>query len=340
MSDQQSGGTPPPWRPDQDATRFGGPTPSGSYGQSGEQPQQPYGQQPYGGSGPQQPFGGQPGQPYGQQPGQGGYGGGYGGGGFNQPPYGPQGGGGGKKNGLVIGLVALIVLVLVGGIGIAFAVAGGDDDGDDTTTADPTNSSSTAPSEDGSTEPSDGASSDAAPVDPEQNADGEAPNGEFEADYNSDTGQVCEGKGMINSEPYDAADPKIAVFQSTEGSDRYSEMSVGYDRDWKLEYKDFQDVQVVACVTYKEDSGKKIGTCEAEDSDKNKIKYDYYSAEYEITFHRALNYGQLGDAKTVSSGGSSNCPMFVFGVGNGDSYYAPADNDDVEAIINQFARGN
>jgi hypothetical protein len=78
-----------------------------------QQPQQP--QQPYGAPA-QQPYGAQPGQqPYGAQPG------------YGAPQYGAPAKSGGKK-GLLIGVIVAVVLVLlVCGIGGFFILKGGDD---------------------------------------------------------------------------------------------------------------------------------------------------------------------------------------------------------------------
>ncbi|MFJ6215227.1 hypothetical protein ACIQGZ_18120 [Streptomyces sp. NPDC092296] len=135
------GGYPPPpqqpQQPQQQQQPYGAPAapPQGAPGYGGGgpygQPQQPpYGGQPYGGGQP--PYGGQPyGQPpYGQAP----YGRPPQGYPQQQPPYGPPSGGRPpvaqprSRKGLVIGIVAAVVVLGVGGVAAAMLSGGGDED--------------------------------------------------------------------------------------------------------------------------------------------------------------------------------------------------------------------
>ncbi|KAB2812494.1 hypothetical protein F9L07_12070 [Pimelobacter simplex] len=148
-----SGGAPVPPQPPQQP--YGQP-------QQPQQPQQPYGQpQP-----PQQPYG-QPQQPYGQPPAPGGYPGGPGGpggpgypGGFPAPPTG-SGGGGGKK-GLIIGIIAGVVVLVLGVAAVLAFTVFKDDDGDKKASDEKTSQS---PSDDATTESTDSTESTDEPTD-------------------------------------------------------------------------------------------------------------------------------------------------------------------------------
>jgi hypothetical protein len=355
--DPQSGQPQPPW----------GQQPPG-----GQQPygqQAPYGQQPYGGQ--PDPYGQQPG-PYGQQPGQYGQQGPYGQPGqYGQPgPYGQQGpdqtqqmpgwgqgghgapppgygggpggpgegdGSGRKKRMLIIGGAAAAVLLLIGGITAAVAL-GGDDDED--TRATDESSETTEPTE----EPSEEAAETTEDPSEEPAEEPAEPSGEtFTAEYFSDVGDVClgEGQGMTNAAAYDPASPTVLGVMNYRGrEDSYGlEASSGYDKPWKVEYDDFEKVQVVGCVSLVEGSEEKTMECETTDVDDKKITINWHSQDFTMVFREAATGALLAEGPSITAP-ASECPTFVTYDPETLNAYDDAEREDVDAAIEEFLAAN
>ena len=311
--------------------------PQGPYGPPQGQP--PYGnpQGPYGPPQGQPPYGGNQGRPgYPQQ----GYGGPQGPGGPGGPggpwgpgpggPGGPQGPGGpgGNKRGLLIGGAVLAVLLVVGGIAGAVALSGGDDDSDSASggtseTADPSVTASRVepPTESTPTEETETA-------DPAPTGSGEP----FTAEYNFDVEQVCTGGAMTNAAAYDPAKPRIMGFYN-KPSDAESWIgdSSGYGQPWQVEYDDYEEVSVVACMKVAEE-GKGIA-CQSENSKGKKIDYTYVPVDYTLTFVEARTGEVLGEGDALPAD-DADCPFIAF-IEDGKAYSSP-DDDQVTEAVNAF----
>lgn len=356
MSDNNSGGYPPqdPQGGDYDPTRFGGPPQQQqppSYG--GQQPPSYGGQQPpysgdqpttYGGpqqTGPQQ--GGYPQQPpYGSGPsGPPSYGTPmYGGGGY-QPPGGPgynappTGGGGGRNNGLLIGLGALLVALVIGAVALVVVL---NRDSDDNTASDDSSETSDPSDEPSEDEPSDEPSEDEpADDEPAEPSEGDVtPTADaIEVEYRFEIGNVCNGQ-PAKAAKYDPDNPKIDAFRNSVAYPTSWTMAAGgYQEKWYVEYDDFKELSVVGCVTIVEDTSEKGASCVYEDSDGKKTDYDYYGATYELKFYEILTGKKLADGPKFEVD-ASECPEYGYPVqGKVEGY--PAAND-VDDAINEFVR--
>ena len=140
----------------------------------------------------------------------------------------------------------LAVLLVIGGIAGAVALTGGDDDsgsasGGTSETADPSETAS------GPTE----SPTEATPTEETESAD-PAPTGSgepFTAEYNFDVEKVCNGGAMTNAAAYDPSKPKIMGFYNkVDDPERWIGDSSGYGQPWQVEYDDYKEVSVVACM--------------------------------------------------------------------------------------------
>ena len=299
----------------------------------------PQGRPPFGNN-PQGPYGAPQGQPPYGQPGypQQGYGGPQGPGGPGGPwgpgPGGPGGPGGpdgprGNKRGLLIGGAVLAVLLVIGGIASAVALTGDDDDPDSASagtseSADPTDSASTVTPPTDSTPTEETESPDPAPT-----GSGEP----FDAEYNSDVGDVCSGAAMTNAAAYYPSNLKIMPFRNrVDDAEYWTSDSSGYGEAWKVEYDDFEDVNVVACMKAGE-KGQGI-KCQAENSKNKKIDYTYVPVDYTLTFVQAQTGEVIGEGDPLPSS-ETDCPYVAFIDDEGYSYTTP-EEDDVVAAVKAF----
>jgi hypothetical protein len=223
----------------------------------------------------------------------------------------------------------LAVLLVIGGIAGAVALTGGDDDKDSASggtseSADPTESASTAtsPTESTATEETDS-------PDPAPTGSGEP----FEAEYNSDVGDVCNGGAMTNAAAYDPANLKIMPFRNrVDDAEYWTSDSSGYGESWKVEYDDFEEVNVVACMKAGE-QGQGI-KCQAENSKDEKIDYTYVPVDYTLTFVQAQTGEVIGEGDPLPSS-EKDCPFVAFIDDDGKSYSTP-DEDDVVAAVKAY----
>jgi hypothetical protein len=137
---------------------------------------------------------------------------------------------------------------------------------------------------------------------------------------------------MTNAAAYDPSSPKIMPFRGkADDPEDWIGDSSGYDQPWKVEYDDFEDVSVVACMKAG-DEGEGI-TCQAENSKKKKIDYTYVPVDYTLTFVEAQTGEVIGEGDSLPSD-DADCPFIAF-IKDVKAYSSP-DNDDVVAAVNAF----
>ncbi|CAM3505104.1 hypothetical protein NODU109028_20110 [Nocardioides dubius] len=346
-ADQPGGWAPPAQQPPQQAPQQWGPPagqqpPQPPYGDPNAQPGQypaqpgPYGQ-------PQQP--GPYGQPQQWGPPQGnpnpyeyaqGAPGGYGPPGGAGAPGGnwtPMGGGPAprkSRTGLIVaGVVALVVLI-AGGTTAAVLLTGDDGDneasGSSSQTAEPTEGGSD-PTEEPTEEPTEG-------TDPTEGTTTESGAGEpFTPTNLFEVSEVCMGKAMTGAKPFDKATARVAGFTNTPMDPEYGRsMSIGYDETWEVEYKEFAEITLVACVDGVPSTRVQSLNCEAE-VDGKKTKYTYAPFDYTVVFREAAT-GQIVHEAGVLPPAGDDCPMFAFIV---DGTYTPsADSSEVTKRVKEF----
>lgn len=339
-ADQPGGWTPPPAQqpPAQQAPQQWGPP-------AGQQPaQQPYGapQGQYPPQPPQQPGQyGQP-QPYGQPqqwgPPQGnpnpydyaqGAPGNYGGPGGPGAPGGnwtPMGGGPAprkSRTGLIVAAVVALVVLIAGGTTAAVLLTGDDEDNK----ASDDSSQTTENVTEGTDEPTEGTDEPTEGTDPGAAGEPFTPTNLFEV------AEVCMGKAMTGAKPFDKATARVAGFVNTPRDPDYGRsMSIGYDETWEVEYKEFADITLVACVDGVPSTRVQSLKCEAE-VDKKKTKYTYAPFDYTVVFREAAT-GQIIHEAGVLPPADDDCPMFAFIV---DGTYTPsADSTEVSNQVKDF----
>jgi hypothetical protein len=279
--------------------------PPGPYDPRAQQPPQ----SPQGGYGP--PISAQPGysQPFSAPPGQ--------------PPYGAQPGFGTggqppakSKKGLIIGLIvgAVVLLLILCGVGAALIVSNADDDDPST----PTSLSSNSPAP---------ATTKAKP----QN------NNAVTADSSSDFGNVCQKGAILNAPDYSSpATAKAYVFANApERLTTWSSKSLDSTASYYAKTADYASVNVVGCLAVEEGSEGTPLKCDIKASDGAKLTIDYLSLRYKLTFYAAKTGEEIGDGGTVNAP-ATKCPMFVSYNRTTLKAYASPDEATIDAALKKF----
>jgi hypothetical protein len=133
----------------------------------------------------------------------------------------------------------------------------------------------------------------------------------------SDFSQVC-NKIALEPAPAYAKTPgsrSVAFFERQDQQSPFQTMiSTTFPVSWEITGKNFQDNQLVACVSRK--SAKLAKTCdnyEVEDDktkEKKKATLELHDADYEIVVYEAKTAKVLG-SKVVNLKGEEECPMFA-----------------------------
>ncbi|MEV0459492.1 hypothetical protein [Catellatospora methionotrophica] len=270
-------------------------SPSDPYAQPVSPPPVP--PQQYGGPG-QQPYGGQP--AYGQQP-------------YGQPGYAQPQPPAKSKKGLIIGLVAgaVVLLLILCGVGV-WLIANADDDPEIPTI--PTRTSSP------------GAATSAAPQPGNNNA--------ITADSSSDFGDVCQGGAILNAAEYTTpATAKAYVFgNSPTRPTSYSYKSLDSRASYYAKSADYAQVSVVGCLSYVEGSEAAGPKCPIKASDGTKLTVDYLSSRYTLTFHNAKTGEKIGDGGTINAP-ATKCPSFLTYNKETLKSYASPDSASIDAAV-------
>ncbi|WP_155391677.1 hypothetical protein [Catellatospora paridis] len=276
----------------------GQPDPYGPPSDPYAQPVSPPPAQPYGAPG-HQPYGGQP--AYGQQP-------------YGQPGYAQQPPAKSKK-GLIIGIVAgvVVLLLLLCGVGVALLVNADDDPVTPTT---PTRSSAPGTSA-------------AAPPPGNNNA--------ITADSSSDFGDVCQGGAILNAAEYTTpASAKAYVFgNSPTRLTSWSSKSLDSRASYYAKSADYAQVSVVGCLSYVEGSEAAGQKCPIKASDGTKLTVDYLSSRYSLTFHNARTGEKIGDGGTVNAP-ANRCPSFLTYSKETLKSYASPDSASIDAAVKKM----
>ncbi|MEU8081784.1 hypothetical protein AB0B31_40770 [Catellatospora citrea] len=271
--------------------------PSDPYAQPVSPPPVP--PQAYGAPG-QQPYGGQP--VYGQQP-------------YGQPGYAPQPPAKSKK-GLIIGIVAgvLVLLLILCGVGVALIANAADDDPVIPTTPSRTSAPGTSA---------------AAPPPGNNNA--------ITADSSSDYGDVCQGGAILNAAEYTTpASAKAYVFANSPARPtNWTYKSLDSRASYYAKSADYAQVSVVGCLSYVEGSEAAGQKCPIKASDGTKLTVDYLSSRYNLTFHNARTGEKIGDGGTVNAP-ATRCPSFLTYNKETLKSYASPDNASVEAAVKKL----
>lgn len=260
---------------------------------------QPVHQQPYGVAG-QQPYSGQP--AYGQQP-------------YGQPGYAPQPPAKSRK-GLIIGIVAgvVVLLLILCGVGVALIANAADDD-----PVVPTTPSRTAVP----------GTSAAAPPPGDNNA--------ITADSSSDFGDVCQGGSILNAAEYTTpASAKAYVFANNSTRlTSWSYKSLDSRASYYAKSADYAQVSVVGCLAYVEGSEAVGQKCDIKASDGKKLTLDYLSSRYTLTFHNARTGEKIGDGGTVNAP-ANRCPSFLTYNRETLKSYASPDTGSIDAAVKKM----
>ncbi|MEV4411074.1 hypothetical protein [Catellatospora sp. NPDC049609] len=273
-------------------------------------PSDPYAQQPvsvppgspppYGTPG-QQPYGVQGQQPYGAP-----------------PPYAPGGQQPPAKSnkGLIIGLVAglLVLLLILCGVGLVLLLNQDDDDPVTPTTPGRTSAPATSA---------------AAPPPGNNNA--------ITADSSSDFADVCAGGAILNAADYTAGgSAKAYVFaNSPTRLTNWSYKSVSSTAPYYARSTEYASVSVVGCLAFVPGSEAPGQKCEIKASDGKKLTVDYLSSRYTLTFHAAKTGEKIGDGGTINAP-ANRCPSFLTYNRETLKSYASPDSGSIDAAIKKL----
>lgn len=214
------------------------------------------------------------------------------------------------KKGLLIGVIIAAIVLLAVGVGLAFALNQNND------------------------EPADNNTSTSRDQDDEQASDEQlrAANATT-ARYLSNFDVVCGTGSVTNAADY--AEPyKIAAFSKTEDARSWSSVTLPYDADYRADYDNFEETNVVACLSEKAGTAVKAETCEFT-SQGERVSVDYYAVQYDLTLYQAKTGQKIEDLGTIN-GPATNCPSFATYNPNDPKIYARPDADAVGAALNRF----
>ncbi|MEU4555532.1 hypothetical protein [Micromonospora violae] len=257
---------------------------------------------------------------------------------YGQPPPAPQYGtpvppAPNKSNqGLIIGLVAgaVVVVLALCGAGIGLLLANDDDDKPVVATS----SGPTLGTGDGS-----GSTPDTAAVPTPRAADppNTNDNNSMTARYSSDLSNVCEGSPILNAAPYSGpASAKAYAFSNNPGRPTsWSSKYVPSDKPYYAKSEDYQKVSVVGCLKYEEGSEGTPKKCQYKDKSDKQVTVDYVSSRYTLTFYAAKTAEKIGDGGTVTAP-TSRCPSFISYDKATMRAYATPDAGTIEAAMDKF----
>ncbi|MGV0780425.1 hypothetical protein [Mycolicibacterium sp. XJ775] len=146
----------------------------------------------------------------------------------------------------------------------------------------------------------------------------------------SDFSQVCDNDHITNAAEYAKPYNAVAYFKGLGLIDE-----IWLSASDSAMSDDFSKINVVACLERKRGSEVKSVQC-VDDDDGNKIKVDYYSVEYEITFREARTGKVIKSGETVP-GTADRCTQLISYERGSRKAYARPDNDAVQAKLDAFA---
>ncbi|MEV5823884.1 hypothetical protein ABUL04_16760 [Micromonospora harpali] len=292
----------PPYggQPDPNVTPWSGPP----------APAQPAGYPAYGQPGYGQPAYGQPGPPQ-----------------FGAPMPPPQ-----KSNrGLIIGLAAgaVVVVLAICGAGIGLALVGDDEDPTPIASGPATAGPSTG-------NPQPGTETSATP-EPAESQEQPNNNNALTARYSSDLSGVCDGSPILNAATYSGpSGAKAYTFaNSIERPTFWSTKSVSSAKPYYAKSADFTSVSVVACLKVDEGSEGTPKKCDYKDNSGKQVTISYISSRYTMTFYAAKTAEKIGDGGTVNAP-ANRCPSFISYNKITMKSYASPDSGTIEAALDKF----
>ncbi|WP_433393198.1 hypothetical protein [Micromonospora sp. KLBMP9576] len=228
-----------------------------------------------------------------------------------------------SKKGLIIGLVAgaVVLILAVCGAGIGLLIVNGDDD-------EPTTVATGAP---GATP-----GTDASPT-PGQEDPQPPNNNAVTARYSSDLSNVCEGGQILNAAPYTGrVGAKAYTFSNNpDRPTSWSLKSVASDKPYYAKSADFETVSVVGCLKFVEGSEGTPKACQYKDSSGKQVTVKYISSRYILTFHAAKTGEKIGDGGIVNAP-AARCPSFISYNKSTMMSYAAPDSGTIEASLDGF----
>ncbi len=241
---------------------------------------------------------------------------------YGQPAYFPGGQQPPAKSnkGLIIGIVAgvLVLLLVLCGVGVWLFANAADDD-PVLPDPKPTRSSSTA-----------------APAPTAQQPGG---NNALTARYSSDFAEVCQGGAILNAADYTPGAAKAYVFaNSPDRPTRWNTKSVNSTKPYYAKSADYTTVSVVGCLTYVEGSEAQGQKCEIKATDGKKLTVDYLSSRYTLTFHAAKTGEKVADGGTINAP-ANRCPSFLTYNKETLKSYASPDSGSLDAALDKLLVG-
>jgi len=232
-----------------------------------------------------------------------------------------------SNKGLIIGLVAgAVVLVLaICGAGIGLFLVNNDDE-----------PSVTAPAPSASTETGSTPGTDASPT-PTDDTQEPNNNNAVTARYSSDLSNVCEGGQILNAAAYNGPSgaKAYAFSNSPDRLTSWSSKSISSSKPYYAKSADFESVSVVGCLKFVEGSEGAPKQCQYKDSSDKQVTVSYISSRYTLTFHAAKTAEKIGDGGTVNAP-AARCPSFISYSKTTMKSYAAPDTATLEAALDKF----
>lgn len=156
-----------------------------------------------------------------------------------------------------------------------------------------------------------------------------------DAQFVSSFSTVCERGSVSNAGAYEKPYTIVAFHQKEMDDDYYADVNFDYDSAYNSVDYSVASTNVVACLSQKEGTEKRAGTCEF-DTDFGKDEIAHYSVQYDIELREARTGKSIKDLGTVE-GPAGKCPTLVYQPG--PRIYAGPDPKALEATLDAFVEG-
>lgn len=140
--------------------------------------------------------------------------------------------------------------------------------------------------------------------------------------------------GSIKNAVEPSTPPTIAVFSDNSARKTFSSYTLNYDSEFRIDMKEYEKVDTVACLTRDDETAVQSQVCEFKSGGEMK-EIDLYAVKYNLSVYEAKSGKLLKDLGDVS-GPALSCPMFVSYDKKNPKIYASADQDEVDLKLNEY----
>lgn len=154
-----------------------------------------------------------------------------------------------------------------------------------------------------------------------------------DAQFVTEFSTVCDRGSVSNAGAFEEPYTIVAFRQKDMDDDLYSEVTFDHDSDYDSADRGVATTNVVACLSQKEGTEKRAGTCEYDASSSRRDDIGHYSVQYEVELREART-GTLIENLGVVDGPADECPGLVYITGS--RIYAGPDQSALEAKLDAF----